>query len=443
MENSLQSTVIVVASFALGLITIIIFFLSTIPLDEPEPPAGCRLLGLPPKKSNLADPKDNSKSTPDMLSNKSAKDTVIAKVKALVIYPIKSCMPTELQHGDVVQTGLRYDRYFSFAHLHTPIPKITKDGVVHQAANWTFLTQREIPRLALLKVGIWIPDPAASRYSTDGEWVQSNGCVQVQFKFVPDFSFTDMQSYFEAWKRGFMETLRIPFDPTPERIQAKRYSTEPIKIWKENPNAFNMKNEVPEETWAKLRYTLGISNDFTIFRIDNNNLRKVFRCAPKAEDIGYQPSAGLCDAYPLHLMNLATVRDLISRLPPTHRKNFTPLRFRANIYITNTAAYSEDDWKLIRIGSTIYHVSCRTMRCKLPNVDPKTGIADRNEPYSTLNGYRRIDTGAPNYPALGMQLVPAAVGGEVRVGDEVEVLEVGEHHYIPALSEALPNPNAK
>jgi uncharacterized protein YcbX len=73
------------------------------------------------------------------------------------------------------------------------------------------------------------------------------------------------------------------------------------------------------------------------------------------------------------------------------------------------------------------HISCRTTRCKLPNVDPETGVADKNEPLTTLRSYRIIDEGSKN-ACLGMQATPMDVGA-VAVGDRIEVLEIGKHKF--------------
>jgi uncharacterized protein YcbX len=75
------------------------------------------------------------------------------------------------------------------------------------------------------------------------------------------------------------------------------------------------------------------------------------------------------------------------------------------------------------------------MRCKLPNIDPDTGVRHPAEPDRTLKSYRRIDPGDYSNAALGMQLVPGLlVEFTLRVGDAVEVLETGEHFYIKMLA---------
>ena len=144
-------------------------------------------------------------------------------------------------------------------------------------------------------------------------------------------------------------------------------------------------------------------------------------------------------------MNMASVHDVASRLPGNTPKSehvwqnrltlLDAMRFRANIYITGPPAFAEDHWKKARITSSSdpssslnLHISCRTTRCKLPNVDPKTAEPDRNEPSTTLRSYRIIDEGS-KHACLGMQVTPLDEGC-VAVGDKLEVLEVGEHRVL-------------
>jgi uncharacterized protein YcbX len=131
--------------------------------------------------------------------------------------------------------------------------------------------------------------------------------------------------------------------------------------------------------------------------------------------------------YPMHILNLASVHDVSSKLPKGY-KPLSALRYRPNVFITGPPAFNEDDWKKARIGDGLYHISCHTTRCKLPNVDPETGIADRNEPGTTMRKYRVIDEGSQS-ACLGMQVTPLTQE-EIKVGDEVEVLERGEHFFL-------------
>jgi uncharacterized protein YcbX len=142
-------------------------------------------------------------------------------------------------------------------------------------------------------------------------------------------------------------------------------------------------------------------------------------------------------------LNLASVHDVASKtpnpssdLPEVWQRRLTlldALRFRANIYITGPPAFAEDDWKKAKLTSSDstssinLHISCRTTRCKLPNVDQETAVADKSEPLTTLRNYRIIDEGSKN-ACLGMQVTPLDVG-RVAVGDRIEVLETGKHQF--------------
>lgn len=110
--------------------------------------------------------------------------------------------------------------------------------------------------------------------------------------------------------------------------------------------------------------------------------------------------------------------------------------------MSGLSAYDEDDWKKIKLRAedakqsdeAIFHVSCRTTRCKLPNVNPDTGVRHRVEPDKTLRAQRAIDEGAPKNGCLGMQMTPLFEdnGSQhfyLQVDMSTEVLERGEHFY--------------
>ena len=82
-------------------------------LERRYEPAGCRQLGIR-VGSNLSD-QYLSKYSEGTASSKTSQGLPLWRVKALFIYPIKSCYPVELARSEVVRTGLKYDRQFSFA----------------------------------------------------------------------------------------------------------------------------------------------------------------------------------------------------------------------------------------------------------------------------------------------------------------------------------------
>ncbi|KAF2684499.1 hypothetical protein K458DRAFT_338639 [Lentithecium fluviatile CBS 122367] len=408
----------------LPFITLFVFALTQRETPLP-PPAGCHKIGLR-GRSNLSDQyaKKHASGGEPTASNPWT-------VKALFIYPLKSCAPVELEKSDVIQTGLRYDRQFTFAQQVTSLPNL--DGQV--TSEWVFSTQRTFPRLAKVEAEVWVPDPSSSHYDPESEWVKSEGCLAVRFPFTPDSDFTlqglkncgKMLAAKLAGRPEPMLEFRVPFNPTKEKIERMRYTKEKVKIWNDYPVALNMGSEVPYEIMAKLKYTLGVTNPLTLFRIDTEGYREVYKNAPKKQDVGFQTIIGMQDSYPLHIMNLASVHHISSNLP-SGSPPLSVLRYRPNIIVTGPPPFSEDSWTKARIGGRTYHISCRTTRCKLPNVDPDIGIADRNQPGSTMLKYRVIDQGSKS-ACLGMQ-VSVLEEGEVGVGDGVEVLDTGEHLFL-------------
>ncbi|KAK7522513.1 MOSC domain-containing protein [Phyllosticta citriasiana] len=406
--------------------------------NRPPPPAGCRRLGIDPERSNFRDQFD-SKYGKDLAQG----DGTTCRVKALTIHPIKSCYPVELSHGEVVGAGMRYDRQLTFAQLTSSLPKA--DDPEHKVSHqWTFMTQRANRNMAKIKTEMWVPDPSSPTYSPDSEWVKNEGCIVVSFPYVED----DKSSLIYKLERmgnsirrkvlrqnvdchGPRVYFRVPFHPSVERIKEKGHTFESVKIWTDCPVALNMGIEIDPEILEKLRYALGMSNPVTLMRIDPNCYREVFRCAPrKGEGVSYQPIIGMQDAYPVHIMNFASVQDLAGRVGNAIDK-LDARRFRANIYVTGAPAFSEDHWKVIRIGKVRFHVSCRTARCMLPNVNPETAERHPAEPNKSMKAYRVIDEGANPHACLGMQMVPFSNDmQEIKVGDEVVVEEVGEHFYI-------------
>ncbi|MCJ1234344.1 hypothetical protein MMC14_002305 [Varicellaria rhodocarpa] len=388
--------------------------------SQAQLPRGCRRTGLK-GSSNLADEFNNkyARGTPDQSKGNRW------KVKSLWIFPVKSCRGVELDRGTVVETGLKYDRQFSFAQWKETRNKDTPDGQ-KGPLQWTFITQREFPLLARVRTELWIPDPSSYQYSETLPEVQSGGVMIIKFP-RQDRGWKTLQARLDAKLLGqaWESSFSVPFNPTQDQIQKSGYTWASMKIWEDSPMALNMTCCMPYE----LKQFLGVKNPMGLFRVDTNHHRQVFRNAPRKEQLGYQPVVGFADAYPLHILNLASVHDLANRIengPP----KLSVGRFRSNIIVTGPLTFAEDHWKRVRIGDGLYDVSCRTARCKLPNTDQITGEKHTKEPDNTLRSYRKIDEGAGGAACLGMQMVPASENGtDIRVGDTIEVLEVGEHFY--------------
>jgi uncharacterized protein YcbX len=114
----------------------------------------------------------------------------------------------------------------------------------------------------------------------------------------------------------------------------------------------------------------------------------------------------------LHLVNLASIRDLEKRLG----RPVDPLRFRPNIVIDGAEAFAEFDWigKRLRLPDIVLAGESRTTRCAATNVDPASGVRDMQIPRTLMGFYGHAD--------CGIYLV-AETGGALRLGDHLSIEE--------------------
>ncbi|CAG8865496.1 putative protein YcbX [Pseudomonas fluorescens] len=124
--------------------------------------------------------------------------------------------------------------------------------------------------------------------------------------------------------------------------------------------------------------------------------------------------AAFPDGFPLLLVGQASVDDLSVRVG----RPMEALRLRPNLVIEGSAAFAEDGWKRIRIGSLEFRVLAPSVRCIFTTLDPLTGerSPDR-EPLTTLKNYRQKDG-----DVLFGQNLAVDGSGVLEVGMEVEVL---------------------
>ncbi|KAK5044713.1 hypothetical protein LTR84_010487 [Exophiala bonariae] len=343
------------------------------------------------------------------------------KVKALFIHPIKSCAPVELSSADVDAAGFTWDRKFAFAELLKPQTRLDASEA-EKKAKWTFRTQRTpgLEKLANVKSEIWLAPKGHNQTSTG---LESAGFLVVKYPYTPSGILAPVLRILLSLGLLPVETsFRVPLNPP----QDHQYPIEQVTIWRDSPNWLNYGVHVP----VSLSAYLGVSNPLTLFRVEPKSYREVYRCAPRRENLGYQPVVGFADAYPVHLLNLSSVRDIGDKIK-TAIPRFSAKRFRSNILVVGPNAYNEDDWKKVRIGDHVFYCACHTVRCRLPNVDPDTAERHPVEPDKILKSFRCIDDGDPLNACLGLQLVPAeSQTFQLKIGDEIEVLERGPHHYI-------------
>jgi uncharacterized protein len=111
------------------------------------------------------------------------------------------------------------------------------------------------------------------------------------------------------------------------------------------------------------------------------------------------------------LINLESVQDLSRHVG----SQVHPLRFRGNLYAGGLPAWGEFDWvgRKVKSGSVTFEVVSRIDRCAATNVNPETAERDLAIPRTLLQVYGHDDCGL---------YLRAVEGGEIRVGDRIEVL---------------------
>lgn len=130
-----------------------------------------------------------------------------------------------------------------------------------------------------------------------------------------------------------------------------------------------------------------------------------------------QTQVSFADGYPLLIINQASVDQLNTHLEAP----VSALHFRPNLIVKGDAPFIEDNWARIKIGEVEFEISKPCSRCIFTNVDPKTGIADLEQPLKTLAQFR-FHEGEIDF---GQNLIPLNEG-IIRSGDPVQVLETKE-----------------
>lgn len=133
----------------------------------------------------------------------------------------------------------------------------------------------------------------------------------------------------------------------------------------------------------------------------------------------YRAPLSFADGNPFHLVGEGSVGAVAQAAPVP----VEPLTFRPNLVIAGLDAYAEDYWRLIQIGDVRLQVVESCDRCGVVNTTAHGTV--RAEPLRTLTRLRRSGKHVP----LGQHLILAAgqvEGATLRVGDPVQVLEVGE-----------------
>ncbi len=267
-----------------------------------------------------------------------------ARIGALGLHPIKSARGLSPLRWRFDHRGPLFDRHWMLID-----------------ANGRFLSLREVPELARLRVDAFTAPPP------------TNG--------------TDPYP------------LGLAFDGA--RMTLDSSSNEPLvaTLWGNERRVLDEGDEVAAWLGDRLR------RDVRLVRHDVANDPWV-QDDPPADGA----TTGLSDGYPVLILCRSTIE---STLGP----EWSPLRFRANLLVDDAETGAEDRWHRIRIGEVELELVKPCVRCVATTVDPERGVRDGVEPLHRLTS-RRTWNGKPT---LGWNALVREAGW-IDVGDEIEVL---------------------
>ena len=233
-----------------------------------------------------------------------------AKITALNVYPVKSCRGIALARAQLTPTGLANDRSWLIIN-----------------ENGRFQTQRELPRLSLIKTQL---EGSGLKLSAYG---------------MPD--------------------LAVSAAPGGERIS--------VTIWDDQCSGIDAGPGCAE--WL----SSFLNKAVRLVRFDPSRVRPCDR-----KWVGDAPAQNMfADAYPLLVMSEASLENLNHRLSIPVPMN----RFRPNIVLSGIKAHDEDRIHELSGQAVRLRIVKPCTRCAITTTDQATGRVGE-EPMRTLKSYR-------------------------------------------------------
>lgn len=274
---------------------------------------------------------------------------VTARIEGLFVYPVKSCAGIALDEAILTETGLDLDRAWMVVD-----------------AEGEFVTQRELPRMALIK---------------------------------PQLKHLEV-----VLRAPGMLALHLSIDAVEEPVR--------VRVWDDEVAAYDMGDIAAQ--W----FTDFLGKKLRLVRFDPEQRRVSDRKWTGAEE----GVAQFSDGFPLLVASTASIALLNEKLAAQGKGPVGIERFRPNIVLSGIEAHDEDRLDLLQIATAGGVVKLRPVkpcpRCPIPNIDPATAESDPVVS-DTLQGYRRNDT-VGGAVAFGMNAI--VVEGEeqtLRVGQVV------------------------
>jgi len=275
---------------------------------------------------------------------------VTARIARLFVYPVKSCAGVELQNALLTETGFDLDRAWMVVD-----------------AEGQYLTQRELPRMALIKPTIKLHEvvlraPGMLALHLAIDTVEAPMEVTIWDDTVPAF---DMGAIAAQWFSDFLGQpgLRlVRFDPEFDRPSSREWTGDATAL-----------------------------NQFS-------------------------------DGYPLLVASTASLAQLNEKLQAAGHAAVGMERFRPNIVLEGMEAHDEDRIGEMQVETADGAVRLRLVkpcaRCPIPNIDPATGVGDPVVT-DTLQRYRRNDRAGGAVTFAMNAIVLEGFGSSLRIGQAV------------------------
>lgn len=267
-----------------------------------------------------------------------------ATLTNLNIYPIKSCRGIALDSARLEPTGLSDDRHWMLVR-----------------PNGRFVTQRELPRMALIGTRV---DAGALTLSARG------------------------MSAFAVAREAAGESRAVT-------------------VWKFTGLGIDCGDGAAE--WVS-RY---LETPLRLVRFDASAPRV---CGPEWTG-DTRAITEFSDGYPILVISRASLADLNSRLP----KALPMERFRPNVVIDDVGAYDEDRIHELRSGPVTLRLVKACTRCSITTTDQQQGAVDGVEPLNTLKEYR-FDKELRGVIFGQNAIIVSGAGETLRVGQSFEVV---------------------
>ncbi|HTW75546.1 MAG TPA: MOSC N-terminal beta barrel domain-containing protein [Steroidobacteraceae bacterium] len=275
------------------------------------------------------------------------------RIAQLWCYPLKSAGGIALEQALLGASGLQADRSWM---LTTPTGR--------------FLTQREVPRLALI------------RPILDGDTLQLHA-LQPPGTPRPEPPLPD---------------LRVPLQGDGRRVE--------VRIWKDGCLGVDAGDEAAR--WlARV-----LQRDCRLVRFDPARRR----LSPRRWTGAIEAENRFSDGFPLLVISEASLEDLNSRL----QRPLPMSRFRPNIVLAGAAAYDEDRIDELSDGPLRLKLVRPCARCRITTTNQETAELEGDEPLTTLKSYR-YDAALRGVLFGQNALIVSGVGSLLRRGQSLQV----------------------